>query len=288
MVDREPETNPFALPGGEQPSANRHAVNGCQLYAELRGTGPAILIIGACSDDAEMFRSIAERLTGFTVVTYDARGTLRSSRDGWPCGSAQHADDAAELLRTLGLVRPRQGTDVFGASAGGIVALQLALRHPELVRRVIAYEPGYLEQSESGRALSARSVESLDRHLASHPGDWTGAMAAVFAGLLDAPAGMEWYSRRGAALAENFVRGDMPLTVETVDTAQLARSDADIRFACGSTSHRAFQEIVEELTRIRRRPGSTDPERHDVIDGAGHVCYFTPEPVASFIRLQFA
>lgn len=289
MTDPE-SRNPFALPGAEEPRAGRYEINGCRLYAEVRGDGPAILIIGACSDDAEMFRPIAERLTGFTVVTYDLRGTLRSSRDGWPCGAAQHADDAAELLRTLGLATPGLGAHggalIFGASAGGIVALQLALRHPDVVRRVLVFEPGYFAHSESGRVLSARTTEALDRHLASHPGDWAGAMAAVFAGLLDAPEGLEWYTARGAALAENFVRGDLPLTAETVDRAALAGAGADIRFACGSRSSPVFREIAEELTRMRRRPGSADPERPDVIDGAGHVTYFTPEPVAAYIREQ--
>lgn len=309
MVDRQSESNPFAVPGATEPRAGRYDINGCRLYAEVRGHGPAILIIGACSDDAEMFRPIAERLAAFTVVTYDLRGTLRSSRDGWPCDAAQHADDAADLIRTLGLVTPRPGagadpfgTDVFGASAGAIVALQLAIRHPDLVRRVLLFEPGYFAHSPAGRALATRAGEDVDRRLAAHPGDWAGAMAALSQaaqvdqaegrsegkseGLLDAPEGLEWYAARGTALAENFVRGDLPLTAESVDLAALAGSGADIRFACGSRSHPVFREIAEELTRIRRRPGAADPDRPDLIDGAGHVAYFTPEPVAAYIRGQ--
>lgn len=295
MTDPE-SRNPFALPGAEKPRAGRYDINGCRLYAEVRGTGPAILIIGACSDDAEMFAPIAERLSGFTVVTYDLRGTLRSSSDGWPCGGAQHADDAAELIRSLGL----GGAHVFGASAGGIVALQLALRHADLVRRVLVFEPGYFQHSESGHALAARAGANVDRHLAAHPGDFAGAMAALSqavqvarsgdeqapdtSGLLDAPEGLEWYAARGAALAENFIRGDLPLTAETVDPAALAGSGADIRFACGDRSHPVFRGIASELTRIRRRPGSTDPERPDLLDGVGHMVYFAPEPVAAYIR----
>ncbi|MET1018360.1 MAG: alpha/beta hydrolase, partial [Microterricola sp.] len=161
MTDRDLRTNPFALPGAEPPRVGRYAVGGCSLYAEVRGEGPPILLIGASSDDAEMFRPIAERLGGFTVVSYDRRGTLRSDRDGWPCGTARHADDAAGLIGALGLADiGARGVDVFGASAGGIVAVQLALRHPRLVRRVFAFEPGYLLYSASGTALRRRLMAS--------------------------------------------------------------------------------------------------------------------------------
>ncbi len=297
-------TNPFALPGAEAPRAGLRDLNGCRLHAEVRGTGPTILIIGAASDDAEMFRPIAERLTGFTVVTYDPRGTLRSSRDGWPCDSTRHAEDAAELLRALGLGAETRA-DVFGSSAGGIVALQLALRHPELVRRVTVFEPGYLQLTASGRALASRVGGQVDGHLAAHPGDWAGAMALVSgvarieqpddkqhgdrpSGLLAAPEGLEWYAARGEALAENLIRGDLPVTGESVDQRALAESAADIRFALGSASHPVFGEIARELIRVRRRPGSADPEEPDVIDGVGHVVCFAPEPVAEYIRRRCA
>ncbi|MCY7289331.1 MAG: alpha/beta hydrolase [Cryobacterium sp.] len=112
MTDSESGANPFAVPGAEKPRVGWYDIDGCRLYAETRGQGPAILIIGAASDDAEMFRPIAERLTGSTVVTYDPRGTLRSDRGGWPCDSARHADDAAELLRTLGLAGADSGVGV--------------------------------------------------------------------------------------------------------------------------------------------------------------------------------
>jgi pimeloyl-ACP methyl ester carboxylesterase len=107
--------------------------NGTSLYTEVRGAGPAILLIPGGAEDAEGWRPVAERLDGYAVVTYDRRGTLRSGRDDWPgAGSAQHADDAAALLRALDL---REVT-VLGGSSAGIIALQVALRHPRLVSRV--------------------------------------------------------------------------------------------------------------------------------------------------------
>ena len=120
MAPDESPGNPFAVPGAPAPAAAWHHVNGCRLYAEVRGTGPALLIIGAASDDAEMFRPIAERLAGattatesaepadsaglagFTVVTWDPRGTGRSSREAWPCDSRTHAEDAAGRYGALG------------------------------------------------------------------------------------------------------------------------------------------------------------------------------------------
>ena len=288
-------TNPFALPGAESPRTGWHEINGCRLYAEVRGRGRGLLLVGASSDDAEMFRPIAERLTDFTVVTYDRRGTLRSGRDNWPCDAAQHADDAAGLLTLLGLT----GADVFGASAGGIVAVQLALRHPAVTRRVLAFEPGYLAHSASGRALRAQAVEAVDEHLRRRPGDWRGAMAATSVaatprarksqashGLLDPPVGLEWYATRGDTLAENFVRDDIPATGEVVDLSALAGSGVDLRFSYGTESHPAFREIVAELTQaaaLNRTGGATGPDR---IEGVGHVAFYTPDIIAAYIRRQ--
>ncbi|RZU65203.1 pimeloyl-ACP methyl ester carboxylesterase [Microterricola gilva] len=274
MTDRDLRTNPFALPDAEQPRVGHYAVGGCALYAETRGTGQPILLIGASSDDAEMFRPIAERLGGFTVVSYDRRGTLRSGREGWPCDSARHADDAAGLIGALGLAR----VDVFGASAGAIVAVQLALRHPRLVRRVFAYEPGYLRYSASGTALRRNGTTSVDRHLAAHPGDWSGAMGAASRGLLDDPPGLGWYGERGLALAENFVSDDIPASGELADLDALDASGVEVRFAYGSASHPAFREIAAALS--RRAP--------DRIEGAGHVAFHTPEIIADYLRLRCA
>ena len=299
MTAAEPGGTPLAVPGAPPAVAAWSDVNGCRLYTEVRGAGPPLLIIGAASDDAEVFRPIAERLSDFTVVTWDPRGTLRSARDGWPCDSARHADDAAALLQQLGLAPAA----IFGASAGGIVAVQLALRHPALVRQVLAYEPGYFRHTASGAALLSRATDAVTDHLRARPGDWAGAMTRLFLaaaeapgslpadladdtgpGLLDAPPGLDWYVRRGIALAENFIRDDLARTQESVDPELLSSTATDIHFGFGSESPPVFREITEALTRIRHRPGSKDPLTPDRVDGAGHLVYYTPEPICRYIR----
>ena len=176
MRDPDLRTNPDALAGAPPPTIGLHRVNGTTLYAEVRGSGPAVLLIPGGAEDAEGWRAVAERLTGRTVVTYDRRGTLRSGREDWPgAGSAQHADDAAALLRELGL----GDVVVFGGSSAGVITVQLAIRHPTLLRRALVYEPGYLRIAQGTDDLRGQVLAAMEAQLRSRPGDWVGAYWAV-------------------------------------------------------------------------------------------------------------
>lgn len=272
------------LPDADPPRVGRYRVNGTTLYAEVRGSGPALVLIHAGAEDAEEYRPIAERLTEFMVVTYDRRGTLRSGRDNWPGkGSGQHADDAAALLETLGL----RDVFVFGGSSGGNVALQLALRHPDLVRRALVWEPGYLRQVPAGEEVYRRMSEAGARHLASNPNDWAGAYAAVLRSLAltpdhpapgTVPQERSWYGEREDGNAESIMRDDIPiLTRELVDEDQLASAAGDIRFAFGTMTRPIFRQVTVHLARVR----GTQAE---AVDGVGHVVVYQPGTAAAYIR----
>jgi pimeloyl-ACP methyl ester carboxylesterase len=113
--------------------------NGTVLHAETRGHGPAVLLVaGAGGDAAELAGLAAALADAFTVITYDRRGNSRSPRPAdWVATSlAEQADDAA-LLAALG----HSPAVVVGTSAGGSIALELALRHPTAVRAAIVHEP---------------------------------------------------------------------------------------------------------------------------------------------------
>ena len=82
---------PDALPDAPPGIAGLHHVNGRTLHAEVRGAGPAILLIPGGVEDAEGWRAVAERLTGHTVVAavIPALWTTRrrrstSGNSGWP------------------------------------------------------------------------------------------------------------------------------------------------------------------------------------------------------------
>jgi len=118
-------------------------VNGAQIYYEIRGSGPPLLLIMGLTGDAGWFEPLAELLEGqFTVITYDRRGNSRSPRpEGWKSTSiAEQADDAAGLLSALS-VSP---AIVFGNSLGAMIALELVARHPRAVRAAIVHEPPFL------------------------------------------------------------------------------------------------------------------------------------------------
>ncbi len=111
------------------------------LYHEVRGEGPAVLLIAGATGDAGHFTRSAERLADeFTVITYDRRGNSRSmvnvDEDATATMAAQ-ADDAASLTRACGFSQ----AVVFGTSGGAEVALELLARDPGVVRGAIIHEP---------------------------------------------------------------------------------------------------------------------------------------------------
>lgn len=115
-------------------------INGAQIYHEVRGSGPPLLLIVGLTGDAGWFQPLSETLAeSFTVVTYDRRGNSRSPRPQcWTSTSiAEQADDAAALLSDLRL----DPALVFGNSLGAVIALELLVRHPGVARRTIAHEP---------------------------------------------------------------------------------------------------------------------------------------------------
>ena len=111
-----------------------------------RGEGAPVLLIHGTGATADFWDRAAERLAERChVVTYDRRGTGQS-------GSALtghhdvHAEDAAEIIGRLGA----GDVTVVGWSMGGIIALYLAHRHPELVRRLVLQEPPLYARHDLG------------------------------------------------------------------------------------------------------------------------------------------
>lgn len=112
-------------------------IDGTSLFVREAGTGPTVLLIHGTGGDADFWGDAFAQLAAHCrVIAYDRRGYSRSASR--PTGHHDlHADDAALVLRTL-CAGP---ATVLGWSTGGIVALCLASRHPELVRSLVLQEP---------------------------------------------------------------------------------------------------------------------------------------------------
>jgi len=125
-----------------------------KLYHEVRGSGPALLLITGGTGDAGEWMGVAPELAKeYTVVTYDRRGFSRSPRpDGWTATNmSEQADDAAALLHTLDLAP----AGVVGHSSGGAIACALVVSHPDVVRHAVIYEPPLFAVVPNGEEIAA-------------------------------------------------------------------------------------------------------------------------------------
>lgn len=102
---------------------------------ERIGHGPPVLVIGGTGGDLRQRPGLLDTplARSFEVLVHDQRGMGRTTVPDGPYTMAQYADDAAGLLAAVGWGR----CAVVGISFGGMVAQELAIRHPELVERLV-------------------------------------------------------------------------------------------------------------------------------------------------------
>ena len=105
-----------------------------EIYVQQVGQGPDVLLIGGLGDTVESWQfqldGLAER---YRLTAFDNRGHGRTPMPDEPATVEAMADDAAEVLRGLDV----SSAHAVGFSGGSIIAQELALRHPELVRSLV-------------------------------------------------------------------------------------------------------------------------------------------------------
>lgn len=120
--------------GGALSVRSTVATNGIELAYTEHGEGePLLLIMGLGADGAAWESHVAAFQKGYRCISVDNRGVGASSKPAGPYSTGQMADDYAGLIQALDLGRVR----VVGISMGGAIAQELALRHPELVERLV-------------------------------------------------------------------------------------------------------------------------------------------------------
>jgi pimeloyl-ACP methyl ester carboxylesterase len=108
--------------------------NDLDIYVDQVGRGPDVLLIGGLGDTVESWQFQLDGLAdGYRLTAFDNRGAGRTAMPAGPVSVETMADDAAGVLRALDIA----SAHVAGFSGGSIIAQELALRHPELVRSLV-------------------------------------------------------------------------------------------------------------------------------------------------------
>lgn len=131
-------------------------------------SGTPLLLIG-CPMDASGFGSLAARFADDRpVITYDPRGTGRSTRSdgGGTLEPQQHADDLALVVDQL----DAGPVDVFASSGGAVNALAWVAARPEQVRTLIAHEPPLAAVLPDREALTAAVNDMMATYQAKGQG----------------------------------------------------------------------------------------------------------------------
>jgi pimeloyl-ACP methyl ester carboxylesterase len=119
-----------------------------EIWTEQVGEGPDVLLIGGLGDTVESWAFQLDGLADrYRMTAFDNRGAGRTAMPEGPVSVEAMADDAAGVLRALGI----PNAHVAGFSGGSVIAQELALRHPALVSSLVlqstlaAWDP-YLRQ----------------------------------------------------------------------------------------------------------------------------------------------
>lgn len=180
-------------------------LNGLTYHFERAGDGPPLLFISGTGGDLRaqpnVFASPLART--FDLLAYDQRGLGRTDKPDVPYSMADYADDAAALLDHVGW----DAVPVLGVSFGGMVAQELALRHPGRVSRLVlaCTSPG----GEGGASYPFHEIEHLKgearaRHMipisdVRRDAAWAAANPAEYAKLVELTAADPFAGEPGRA-----------------------------------------------------------------------------------------
>jgi pimeloyl-ACP methyl ester carboxylesterase len=112
------------------------SANGISIHYAVYGQGsPVILLHGGLANTDYWGSQVRALAPHHTVVVMDSRGHGRSTRDSRPYGYDLMADDVVALMDVLKVPK----ADIVGWSDGGILGLDLAMRHPDRVGKIFAF-----------------------------------------------------------------------------------------------------------------------------------------------------
>lgn len=211
-----------------EPQTGYAPIGDLRMYYEIHGAGgtPLLLLHGGLFDiDLQFGQVLPELATGRQVIATEFQGHGHTNDIDRPLSTAGLTEDVVELLQHLGLTQ----VDVFGFSIGAAVALQLAIEHPELVRRAVISSVVFHPDGERGQnteAVGSMTVEMIAgtpmeaAHRAKSPNP------EKLQDLLDKLGGFQ----AGPGWSDEAIQGYPAPTLFTVGDADMVKLDHAVRF----------------------------------------------------------
>ena len=154
------EATPTTPMTGTTPQTGYAPVNGLQMYYEIHGTGEPLVLLHGAFGAIDLWGPI---LTGLAethqviAVEFQGHGHTADIIDR-PFSYEQLADDVAALMEHLGIAQ----ADIIGYSMGGDTALQVAIRHPEKVHKLVPISAKYRYDGEYPELLAGIQMMTPD------------------------------------------------------------------------------------------------------------------------------
>jgi len=210
--------------------------NGVGLaYADIGvGSPPLLFIHGWCCDRTHWREQVVAFQDRHWTVAVDLRGHGESDKPDQDYGIAGFVDDVAWLCREIGLEKPI----VVGHSMGGVIGMNLARKHPELVRALVMVDspavplPDALQSTADAVFAGLKSPAYVD--IAK---DFVGTFmfredsdaelkAAIIEGMAAAPQRLMWTALSDTLSPQNIVPGTIPVpTLFVRATTQISSAD---------------------------------------------------------------
>jgi 3-oxoadipate enol-lactonase len=245
--------------------------NGLDIYYEVAGSGPPLVLIHALPFDHNLWLYQVERFSSrFTTVAMDLRGWGRSAKPHTPFSLSEMGNDILGVLADEGISGEAV---VLGCSIGSKLALMLACDHPEIFRATILVGGNSGPQNQFDHRIAAyrahRAAGTLKEY---HLGHLRHGVTQQWA---DSPIGrylLEGFAERGAALdAESIAQVFQALSVSDL-TPKLAAYKSPTLIVNG--------EHDNALPGGKRTAALIAQAEHHIVPGAGHCCFL--EDPASF------
>jgi pimeloyl-ACP methyl ester carboxylesterase len=250
------------------------------LPFEARGEGDPVLLIPGTGFGADNWGEFGDLLAQRRrVIAYDRRGFTSAASELAPDMRA-HAEGARSVLERAGALP----ADVVGWSAGGLVALALAVEHPSSCRSLLLIEPsvhGLRAVTLSAVAMSLRAQAAKLRRGQRAATDvsyrWTFAYRGLGRSAWDE---MPEPWREVVVAHPEAVRAEQPqeTTLRYPPTSALRRLDLPVAIVIGGRSQPYFHRIARRLERVLPRASM-----HSIPNGCHAPHFDSPAEVAAIV-----